>query len=106
MAAEGEWRVLLLCSRVLLEASWGLMDVIRDEPIVKSDGMKVLGRVILVIVDVVSEGAGRGCRVGGSHWDSDWRCESSASRSMPWVARKAWAMIVLVRWCWWVSRLL
>lgn len=73
------------------------MDVIRDELIVKSDGLEVLGMVTLVIVDVVSVRSGCVCGVGG--WD--WRRESSASRSIPWVARKAWAMVVLGRCCWW-----
>jgi hypothetical protein len=81
-AEEGEWRVVV---PDLEEGSWGLMDVMVEEAMVRSEAWVVLGRVTLEMC-LVSLEMFEG--VVGS-----WRRASSASRSMPWVARKDWAMV-------------
>lgn len=60
------------------------MDVIFDEVMVRSEAWDLLGSVTLEMVMVSCEAV---------DWEAGLcRRSSSASRSMPWVARKAWAI--------------
>lgn len=61
------------------------MEVILEEAIERSEAWFVPGRVVLEMWMVDGEGV---------VWDAGaWMRASSASRSMPWVARKDWAIV-------------
>ena len=79
---EGEWRVVLEGSD---EGLWWWMEVILDEAIERSEAWVAPGMVTLEICMASGEGV---------DWDAGaWMRASSASRSMPWVARKDWAIV-------------
>lgn len=86
-AEDGEWRELV---EGLDEGLWCWMEVILEEMIERSEAWVVPGSVMFEMCMVSGEGV---------DWDAGaWMRASSASRSMPWEARKDWAIVGCRGW--------